>query len=294
MRKLFVLLSLLVMASMVLAACGGTPAPATQAPVATDEPAEPAEPEPTTEAPEATEAPATGEFASSDPTTYFTATFGEPETLDPALDYESSGLTVIQNVYEPLVFYDNENPTGYVPGLASEWTISDDGLTYTFTIREGVTFHEGGELTPEDVAYTFQRGILQGGTASPQWLLTEPFFGIGTDDVSLLVDPEGNLYDDREALSAADPATLVAACEQVKAAIVADDAAGTVTMNLAQSWGPMIATLAPGWGSIMDKEWVVENGGWDGSCETWQDFYATTSEEKSLHPDRQWHGPLYA
>jgi peptide/nickel transport system substrate-binding protein len=272
MRKLFVLLSLLVLASMVLAACGGA-APATQAPVATDEPADTAEPaEPTEEAPEATEAPATGDFQSSDPTTYFTATFGEPETLDPALDYASAGLTVIQNVYEPLVFYDKENPTGYVPGLASEWTISDDGLTYTFTIREGVTFHEGGELTPEDVAYTFQRGILQGGTASPQWLLTEPFFGIGTDDVSLLVDPEGNLYDDREALSAADPAALVAACEQVKAAIVADDAAGTVTMNLDQSWGPMIATLAPGWGAIMDKEGVVENGGRDGSSYPWENY----------------------
>ena len=291
MRKLFVLLSLLVLASMILAACGGG-APATQAPVATDEPTEAAEPEPTEAAPEATEAPETGEFQSSDPTTYFAATFAEPETLDPALDYESAGLTIIQNVYEPLVFYDKENPTAYVPMLATEWNVSDDGLTYTFTIREGVTFHEGGELTPEDVAYTFQRGILQGGTASPQWLLTEPFFGIGTDDVSLLVDPEGNLYDDREALSAADPAALVAACEQVKSAIVADDAAGTVTMNLAQSWGPLIATLAPGWGSIMDKEWVIENGGWDGSCETWQNFYATTSEENPFTPIANGTGPF--
>jgi peptide/nickel transport system substrate-binding protein len=279
MRKLFVVVSLLVLASMILSACGGA-APATEPPA------------PMTEEPAATEAPTTGEFTSSDPTTFFTATFGEPETLDPALDYESAGLTIIQNVYEPLVFYDKENPTGYVPALASEWDISEDGLTYTFTIREGVKFHEGGDLTPSDVAYSFQRGLLQGGTASPQWLLTEPFFGIGVDDISLLVDPEGNLYDDREGLSGADPATLVEACERVKSAIVADDAAGTVTMTLAQSWGPLIATIAPGWGSIMDMEWVAENGGWDGSCETWQNHYATTSEENPFTPIANGTGPF--
>jgi peptide/nickel transport system substrate-binding protein len=290
MRKLFVLLSLLVMASMVLAACGA-PAPATQAPVATDEPAEPAEPEPTEAAPEATEAPETGEFTSSDPTTYFSPTFGEPETLDPALDYETAGGEIIQNVYETLVTYNRNNAQEFVPNLATEWTVSDDGLTYTFTIREGVTFHEGGELTPSDVAYSFQRGLLQGGHASPQWLLTEPFYGVGVDDISVLVD-EGASADDREALSAADPEVLVQACETTKAAIVADDAAGTVTMTLAQPWGPFLATIANNWGSVMDMEWVIENGGWDGSCETWQNYYAMTSEENPFTPIANGTGPF--
>ena len=43
-----------------------------------------------------------------------------------------------------------------VPGIASAWNLSDDGLTWTFTIREGVTWHDGTELTPEDVLWTFQ------------------------------------------------------------------------------------------------------------------------------------------
>ena len=290
MRKLFSLLSLLVLASMILSACGGA-APATQEqpPAATEEPAteEPA----ATEPPAATEEPAAGEFTSSDPTTYFQATFGEPETLDPALDYETAGGNIVSNVYETLVFYNRESAQDFIPQLATEWTVSDDGLTYTFTIRDGVTFHQGGELTPSDVAYTFQRGLLQGGTASPQWLLAEPFFGVGMDDVSLLVDPEGNLYDDREALSGADPAALTAACEKVKSIIVADDAAGTVTMTLAQSWGPFLATIANNWGSIMDQEWVVENGGWDGSCDTWQNYYAMTSEENPFTPIANGTGP---
>jgi peptide/nickel transport system substrate-binding protein len=276
MRKLFSLISLLALASMILAACGGA-APATQAPAATEAPAATSA---ATEAPAAaTEAPATNAAASKDPTTYFRPTFGEPETLDPALDYETAGGEIVSNVYEGLVFYNKEKASEFVPQLATEWTVSDDGTTYTFTIRQGVKFHEGGDLTPSDVAYTFQRGLLQGGTASPQWLLAEPFFGVGMDDVSLLVDPDGNLYDDREGLSAADPAKLTAACEQVQSAIVADDAAGTVTMTLKQAWGPFLATIANNWGSIMDKEWVAEKGGWDGSCDTWQNFYGMTSEE---------------
>ena len=90
---------------------------------------------------------------------------------------------------------------------------------------------------------------------------------------------EGASADDREALLANDPAVLKAACENVQAAIVADDAAGTVTMTLAQAWGPFLPTIANGWGSIMDKEWVIENGGWDGTCDTWQNTYGMTSAD---------------
>jgi peptide/nickel transport system substrate-binding protein len=270
MRKSFALFSLLVVLSMVLAACG---APATSTPAA---------PAPTSAGGQATQAPeqpSTSEFTSSDPTTYYRPTFGDPETLDPALDYETAGGEIVANIYETLVWYNKDKAAEFIPQLAESWEVSDDGTVYTFHIRQGVKFHEGGDLTPSDVAYTFQRGLLQGSTASPQWLLTEPFYGIGVDDISLLVDPEGGLYDDRAALSAADPAALKDACDKTQAAIVADDAAGTVTMTLAQAWGPFLATIANNWGSIMDKEWVVENGGWDGSCDTWQNFYAFTSED---------------
>jgi peptide/nickel transport system substrate-binding protein len=268
------LMSLLVVASMMLAACG-TAAP-TAAPVT-----EPAgnEPAPTEVSAEPTAAPEATGFHSPDPTTFVVA---ESEvgidTLDPALAYDTASAEVIQNVYETLVFYDGEATDAFVPMLAESWEVSDDGTVYTFKIRSGVKFHQGGDMTPSDVAYSFQRGLLQGGYSSPQWLLAEPFFGVGLDDVTGIVDDFASA-DDREALKANDPATLVAACEKVQAAIVADDAAGTVTMTLAQAWGPFLPTIAQTWGSVMDKEWVVENGGWDGSCDTWQDFYGMASAD---------------
>jgi peptide/nickel transport system substrate-binding protein len=222
---------------------------------------------------------AASQFQSKDPTAFVIAGGADPITLDPALAYDTDSGEVIQNLYETLVFYDAEKTDAFVPQLAESWEISTDGTTYTFHIRQGVKFHEGEELTPSDVAYSFQRGLLQGGTTSPQWLLTIPFFGIGIDDISLLVDPNGNLYDKREALSKANPETLVAACQKVKDAIVADDASGTVTMTLSQPWSPFLSIIAQTWGSIMDKDWVAKNGGWDGSCDTWQKFYAMKSSQ---------------
>ncbi|MFN8411178.1 MAG: ABC transporter substrate-binding protein [Anaerolineales bacterium] len=282
MRKFFALLSLLVIASMVLAACGGGQATqpagnATEAPAAG-----------------ATSAPAAGGFKSADPNTFVVA---EAEvgidTLDPALAYDTASGEIIQNVYETLVFYDGDKTDAFVPMLAEELpTVSADGATYTFKIRSGVKFHQGGDMTPSDVAYSFQRGLLQGGTSSPQWLLAEPFFGVGNDDVSLLVDPEGNLYDNRDGIIAADAATVKAACEKVQAAIVADDAAGTVTMTLAQPWGPFLATISQTWGSVMDKEWVVENGGWDGSCDTWQNYYGMASADDPFSTIANGTGPF--
>ena len=126
-----------------------------------------------------------------------------------------------------------------------------------------------------------QRGLLHGGYSHPQFLIVEPFYGVGNDDITDIVDG-GASADDREALSADDPATLVAACETVKSAIVADDAAGTVTMTLAQPWAPFIPTIAGYWGSVMDQAWVVAQGGWDGSCDTWQNYYAEPSENDPI------------
>lgn len=273
MRKLLAVLSLMIVASMLLAACGAPPAAATPQTIVQTVVVEGKTVVVTPTAPPA------ADFKSKDPTTFVTAHFGEPETLDPALAYETAGGEIIQNVYDKLITYDREKPTTFVPELASEMpTISADGKTYSFKIRSGIKFHNGNDLTPSDIAYSFQRGILQGGSASPQFLMVEPFFGVGLTDIAELVDPTGGLTDDQAKLKTADAALLKAACEKTQAAIVADDAAGTVVFNLAIPWGIFVPTIANSWGSAMDKQWTAENGGWDGSCDTWQNFYGTTSD----------------
>jgi len=117
----------------------------------------------------ATPAPTAGPAAikSKDPTTFVWETFGDPQTLDPALDYETAGGTIVQNVYDTLVFYNRENPIEFTPQLATEVPtkenggISADGKTYTFKIRTGVKFHDGSDMKPSDVAYSFQRACCR-------------------------------------------------------------------------------------------------------------------------------------
>ncbi len=224
----------------------------------------------------------------ADPTTWREVSFGEPDTLDPALDYETSGGNVIQNVMEPLVIYDHVSPTDLVPALAVEVPtqdnggISEDGKTYNFTIREGVTFHAGGTLEPHDVAYTFQRGLLQSDPNGPQWLLLEPILGYTSGDVTEEIAEGAYAGAPEDLRASASAEELLATCEKVKAAIVADDDAGTVTFNLAVPWGPFLATISQTWGMILDQEWAVEQGAWDGDCATWQDFYAPGAENSEL------------
>ncbi|MCO6449209.1 MAG: ABC transporter substrate-binding protein [Caldilineales bacterium] len=237
---------------------------------------------------EVTSTPAPMDTGAPRPDTYTFATFGDVDTLDPNLAYDTASGTVLFNVMESLIFYNGEDATTFVPVLAKEvpslenGLISEDGLTYIFNIREGVKFHEGGDLTPSDVAYTFQRGLLQSDPNGPQWLLIEPLLGYASGDVTEEI-AEGAYAGDPDALKAnATPEELQMVCDKVMAAVVADDAAGTVTFSLAQPWGPFLATLVPYWGSIMDKEWALEQGAWDGTCETWVDHYAPGSENDEL------------
>jgi len=287
-RKLVFLFAVLVVAALALAACGQQ---APQTVVVTQVVEKPGGTVVVTQIVEATPEPQAKEFKSPHPDTLVVATIGDVDTLDPAWNYESAGDEIIMNTYDQLVTYDGPNATKFVPALATKWEISDDGKTYTFYIRKGVKFHNGDELTPEDVAYTFQRGLLQGGTWSPQWLFTEPFFGTGVYDVAELVDPSGALDDSREDLQKADPEKLKAACEKVVNAITYDNDAGTVTMHLAQPWGPFLATLAQSWGSIIDKKWAIEQGAWDGSCDTWQNFYGVDSSTAPLRDKENGTGP---
>jgi len=85
--------------------------------------------------------------------------------LDPHLATSFSSFRVIEVMYEGLLSHDEDG--ALQPALASDWEISEDGKTYTFHVRKGVKFHDGTELTAEDVKASFNR-ILDPELGSPQ------------------------------------------------------------------------------------------------------------------------------
>src|SRR3954453_15026861 len=73
------------------------------------------------------------------------------DEIDPRTTDTQEGYTVAANVYDCLVLYDL-GATTLRPGLAESWEISDDGLVYTFKLRQGVTFHDGEPFNADAVA----------------------------------------------------------------------------------------------------------------------------------------------
>ncbi|RME82889.1 MAG: ABC transporter substrate-binding protein [Caldilineae bacterium] len=140
---------LIVVALGVLTACAApAPAPAPAAP--------------------ATEAPAAAAPAEA-PKTLVIARIFDIRTLDPERQYELTPPMIMHAVYENLVTFEGTDYTRVVPFLAKSWDISDDGLTYTFHLRDDVTFHSGNPLTAEDVKFSFER--LRNLKDNPSWLM---------------------------------------------------------------------------------------------------------------------------
>ncbi len=133
--------------ALVVAACGGGEAididdPTAEAP--TEAPEEPAEPD-------------------TDPGTLVAAIGGDPDQLDPHTTTSSFAFTVLENVYDTLVQPGDD--LTMEPALAESWDVSDDLLTWTFNLRDGVRFHDGSELTADDVVASLERIAEEGENA---------------------------------------------------------------------------------------------------------------------------------
>ncbi|RLE57718.1 MAG: peptide ABC transporter substrate-binding protein [Thermoprotei archaeon] len=96
--------------------------------------------------------------------------------LDPRKAYEFMSCEVLYNVFDTLVRYDDVRKE-YIPWLAERWDVSPDGKVWTFYLRKGVKFHDGTELTAEDVKYTFESALkmFKEGVAEPAWMIESVF-----------------------------------------------------------------------------------------------------------------------
>ncbi|MDR7033468.1 ABC transporter substrate-binding protein [Mesorhizobium sp. BE184] len=101
-------------------------------------------------------------------------------TMDPGEAFELSTAEVTGNTYDLLVRLDLDDTSKVKGDLAESWTVSDDGLTYTFKLKTGMKFASGNPITAEDVAYSFERAVKL--DKSPAFILSQ--FGLNGDNVA--------------------------------------------------------------------------------------------------------------
>jgi peptide/nickel transport system substrate-binding protein len=87
--------------------------------------------------------------------TLVAAISGEPDQLDPHKTSAYASFQVLENVFDTLV--EPGDDLEMQPALATDWETSEDGLTWTFTLRDDVTWHNGRAFTAEDVVYSYDR-----------------------------------------------------------------------------------------------------------------------------------------
>jgi len=195
-------------------------------------------------------------FAQTPKDTYVEDEFGSIDTLDPAQSYDTSSSEVIQNVYQTLYFYKGASNADYVPQLATDYKVSQDGKTYTYTLRKGVTFHNGDPFTCADVAYSIKRAVITNNAQSGDWILAGPLTGqtanakdaLGKNATAADFQKYYNTLD--SAVTCPDPYTAV--------------------FHLQQADPTFFSRMMFGAASIVDKKWAIANGQWDGTEATWQ------------------------
>ncbi len=111
------------------------------------------------------------------PDTIVQETIGQPDFVDPAIDYETAGAEILQNVYETLAFFHGSAADQVRPWLAQSIDVSADGLTYTFHLRSGITFTDGTPLDANAVYYSLMRPIIIDDPNSPAWALEQVISG---------------------------------------------------------------------------------------------------------------------
>jgi peptide/nickel transport system substrate-binding protein len=106
-----------------------------------------------------------GNTLAQNPAVLRVASTASVTTWDPSLSFSTEAL-YMANIYEPLLWASapgSDEP--FSPALATSWEVSEDGLTWTFTLRDGVTFHDGADLTAEAVKLSIERHKAIGGAS---------------------------------------------------------------------------------------------------------------------------------
>ncbi|MBT0571146.1 ABC transporter substrate-binding protein [Curvibacter sp. CHRR-16] len=154
---------------------------------------------------------------------------GSPENFAPSLNTTGTSFDVTEQIYDNLVNFEHGG-TKVVPALAESWTVSKDGLEYTFKLRKGVKWHTSKTFTPtrdfnaDDVLFMFER----------QWKESDPYFKVTSPNHSYFNDMGMN--------------SLLKSVEKV------DDYTVKITLNKPEA--PFLANLAMQFAGVQSKEYA--------------------------------------
>lgn len=171
-------------------------------------------------------------------------------TLDPAIGYDWQNWSMIKSLFDGLMDYE-PGTTDLTTDLAESYTISEDGKTFTFKLRDGVTFHNGRKLTAEDVKYSLDR-VVNPKTQSPG----AGFFGSikGYDAVA------AGEAESLEGVSVVDPLTVKIELSRPDATflhVMALNFSFVVPKEEVEKWGADFGKHPVGSGAFSLEEWTL-------------------------------------
>ena len=179
---------------------------------------------------------------------------GLPEYMDPHKNYESAGSWIHYNIYETLFTYpwDTADTSPSVGLLAESYSLSSDGLTYTFTLRQGITFHDGTPFNATCVQMNFWRMLGRGWDDGwgPVWMVAEPILGGDAVETAVYTYGDGS------------PEHIAAWAnwqENVSAIVVNSEY--EVEIHLAYAYTPFIAAITYEVGAMISPTFFMAHGG---------------------------------
>ncbi len=103
------------------------------------------------------------------PTSLVVEEESQPDSMDPAVSYTTPGWEIVEQVYQGLLAPDGTSYTTYIGVLAENWTVSSDGMTYTFSLWPGVTFSNGDPFNAYVMWFSMYRTLVM--NQAPAWIL---------------------------------------------------------------------------------------------------------------------------
>jgi len=209
------------------------------------------------------------------PDTLIEAEYGTIQSLDPHRGYDTASNEAIANMYDTLITFDGAATDKFIPLVAEKvpsfdnGLIKDGGKTYIFPIRKGIKFHNGDVLTPEDVEYSFERAMVTDQDGGAVWMIFEPLLGVGSSR-----DGDGN---------------IVVSFEDIDRAVEVEGQ--NVVFRLKNPYPPFLSILAQSWSSILNKDWMIANGAWDGTAENWKKYNNPEQGAETLFDKAMGSGP---